>query len=343
VEDVVSASPGLSPVALRAEFWRERPVLVTGATGLLGANLTAALVDAGASVVVLVRDAVPRTRFHQLGLERRTTVVRGGLEDAELVERAVNEYEIDSVFHLGAQTIVGTANRSPRSTFESNVRGTWNVLEAVRGAKLLRRVVVASSDKAYGTHDVLPYDETAPLRGEHPYDASKAAADLITRSYAVTYGVPVAITRCGNLYGEGDLNWNRIVPGTVRSALRGEAPVVRSDGTPVRDYFYVQDAVLAYATLAEAMEGGRYAGEAFNFSNELQVSVRDMVTAVLRAAGREDLGVVTLNQATHEIAHQYLSARKARETLGWRASFSLEQGLERTVAWYRAHLAGDAP
>lgn len=323
-------------VTIDEAFWRDRPVFVTGATGLLGSNLCASLVRARAAVVALVRDNVPRARFYELGLDRSVTVVRGALEDADIVERAINEYAIDTVFHLGAQTIVGTANRGPRSTFEANVRGTWNVLEAARTTTTVRRVVFASSDKAYGTHERLPYDERAPLRGEHPYDVSKSAADLIAQSYAKSYALPVAITRCGNLFGEGDLNYNRIIPGTIRDLLRGRAPVIRSDGTPVRDYFYVQDAVLAYAALAQSMVDGRHTGEAFNFSLERAVSVLELVRMIQRAMHREDLEPDVRAEATNEIARQYLSARKAREELGWRPRFTLEQGLARTIAWYRA-------
>lgn len=326
----------MSVVKLPEEFWRDRPVFVTGATGLLGSNLCASLVGAGAEVIALVRDGVPKTRFSELGLEREVTIVRGALEEADTIERAVNEYAIDTVFHVGAQTIVGTANRDPRSTFEANVRGTWNVMEAVRASRTVSRVLFASSDKAYGSHEVLPYDEDAPLKGEHPYDVSKSAADLIAQSYAKTYSAPVAITRCGNLFGEGDLNYNRIVPGTIRDVLRGRRPVVRSDGTPIRDYFYVQDAVWAYAELARAMEGRRFTGEAFNFSLETQVTVLELVTLITRLMGREDLVPDVRNEAKNEIAHQYLSAKKARTLLEWAPKFSLSEGLTRTIEWYRA-------
>jgi len=326
----------MSVVKLSREFWRDRPVFVTGATGLLGSNLCASLVDAGAEVVALVRDGVPKTRFSELGLEREVTIVRGALEEADTIGRAINEYAIDTVFHVGAQTIVGTANRDPRSTFEANVRGTWNVMEAARASRTVSRVLFASSDKAYGSHEVLPYDEGAPLKGEHPYDVSKSAADLIAQSYAKTYGVPVAITRCGNLFGEGDLNFNRIVPGTIRDVLRGRRPVVRSDGTPIRDYFYVQDAVWAYAELARAMEGRRFVGEAFNFSLETQVTVLELVTMITRLMGRQDLVPDVRNEAKNEIAHQYLSAKKARTLLEWAPRFTLSEGLARTIEWYRA-------
>ncbi|MDP3278176.1 MAG: GDP-mannose 4,6-dehydratase [Deltaproteobacteria bacterium] len=335
MEDLVIADdPALAPA-----FWLDRPVFVTGATGLLGSNLCAALVDAGADVIALVRDEVARTRFADLGLHQRVTVVRGALEDDALLTRTVNEYAVDTVFHLGAQTIVGTANRHPRSTFEANVRGTWNVFEAVRAVRTVTRVIFASSDKAYGSHEVLPYAEDAPLRGEHPYDVSKSAADLIAQSYAKSFALPVTITRCGNLFGEGDLNFNRIVPGTIRDVLRGRNPVIRSDGTPIRDYFYVQDAVLAYCALARAMEGQSHRGEAFNFSLEQQVSVLELVAMILEILGAETLRPDVRAEASNEIARQYLSAQKARNLLQWSPRFSLREGLVRTISWYRERLA----
>jgi CDP-glucose 4,6-dehydratase len=318
-------------------------VFVTGATGLLGGWLTRALLERGANVVALVRDSVPRSLLVSEGLLSRVTVVWGELEEADLLERALNEYEIETVFHLAAQTIVGTANRNPVSTFESNIRGTWQLLEAVRRSPTVSRVLLASSDKAYGAHDQLPYTEDAPLQGRHPYDVSKSCADLIAQSYAATYGTNVCITRCGNLYGGGDLNFNRLVPGTIRSLLRGEAPVIRSDGSFVRDYFYVQDAVEAYLTLGEAMADGRLKGEAFNFSNELQLSARELVEQLTRLTGRTDLQPVVLNQASNEIPHQYLSAAKARRVLGWQPRWQLETGLRETIAWYAAHLGLPLP
>jgi CDP-glucose 4,6-dehydratase len=320
-------------------FWRDRPTLVTGATGLLGGWLVRALVDAGADVVCLVRDWVPQSDVLGGSLASRVRVVRGDVRDQALVERALGEYEVDCVFHLAAQTVVPTANRNPVSTFESNVQGTWALLEACRRSPLVGAVVFASSDKAYGAHETLPYDEDAPLRGRHPYDVSKSCADLIAQSFAATYGVPVAITRCGNFYGGGDLNWNRLVPGTIRSALRGERPVIRSDGTLVRDYFYVEDGVIAYLTLAEALRARpELAGEAFNFSNELQVTVLDMTRRILDALG-SGLEPDVRNEAKHEIPHQWLSAAKARRVLGWAPRFTLDEGLARTVAWYARFLS----
>lgn len=319
-------------------FWRDRRVFVTGCTGLLGSWLTEALVRRGAEVVGLVRDLVPASNLRSLSCWEKIDIVRGDVADYALLERALNEYEVDAVFHLAAQTIVGTANRCPLSTFESNVKGTWNLLEACRRVETVKRVVVASSDKAYGSHEKLPYDETAPLQGEHPYDVSKSCADLIARSYHLTYGLPVSVTRCGNLFGGGDLNWNRIVPGTIRSVLRGEPPVIRSDGTYIRDYFYVKDAVAAYLLLAERIPGEGVSGEAFNFSNEIQVTVLELTRTILRLMDSE-LEPTVLGRAAGEIRHQYLKAAKAREILGWKPLFELEKALKETIEWYRAHFA----
>jgi len=321
-------------------FWKERPVLVTGATGLLGSWLTRALVERGAPVVALVRDWVPENELFRSGSLNQVTVVRGDVQDQGTVERALGEYEVDTVFHLAAQTIVGIANRNPISTFESNIRGTWIVLEACRRSPMVRQIVVASSDKAYGSHDSLPYSEDAPLQGRHPYDVSKSCADLIAQSYAVTHGLPVCVTRCGNLYGGGDLNWNRIVPGTIRSALNGEPPIIRSDGNYIRDYFYVEDAVLAYLMLAEQLAAHReLAGQAFNFSNEIQVTVLELARLILSLADCNDLDLDVRSEANNEILHQYLDASKAREVLGWSAQFDLEHGLNLTIQWYREFLA----
>ena len=321
-------------------FWQDRPVLVTGCTGLLGSWLTRELLERGASVVGLIRDWTPESELFRNGaLPARLNIVRGDLRDQETLERALGEYEINTVFHLAAQTIVGIANRNPVSTFESNIRGTWSLLEAVRRSPLVRQTVVASSDKAYGAHERLPYSEDAPLQGRHPYDVSKSCADLIAQSYAVTFGLPVCVTRCGNLYGGGDLNWNRLVPGTIRSALRRERPVIRSDGSYIRDYFYVEDGALCYLQLAEQMAARpELHGQAFNFSNEIQVTVLELALHILRLAGADDLEPDVRAEALHEIPHQYLDATKAREMLGWRPRFTLEEGLTRTIRWYRDFL-----
>ena len=326
-----------------SSFWRDRPTLVTGGTGLLGSGLVGWLVEAGADVVCLVRDWVPQSQLVRAGLTDQVKLVRGDVCDQALLERTLGEYEVDTVFHLAAQTIVGVANRNPVGTFETNVQGTWALLEACRRSPLVRQILMASSDKAYGAHENLPYDEDTPLQGRHPYDVSKSCADLICQTYAHTYGTPVAITRCGNFYGGGDLNWNRIVPGTIRSVLKGERPVVRSDGKSIRDYLYVEDGVSAYVTLAQALAGRReLIGQAFNFGHNTQVTVLEVVEKVLRLAGRDDLAPDVRGEATNEIPHQYLDPTKASRLLGWQPNFSLDKGLERSLAWYRAFLGVSA-
>ncbi len=324
------------------KFWLDRPVLVTGASGFLGGWLVKDLIDAGADVVCLVRDWVPGSQLIGGGLAEKVNLVRGDITDQALLERIIGEYEVKTVFHLAAQTIVPIANRNPVSTFESNIRGTWSLLEACRRSPAIEQVVVASSDKAYGIQESLPYHEEMPLKGTFPYDVSKSCSDLISSSYFATYGVPVAITRCGNFYGGGDLNWNRIVPGTIRSVLRGERPVIRSDGQYIRDYFYVEDGAAAYMLLAEKMAAKqKLAGEAFNFSNEIQLTVLQLVEKIL-AVMESNLEPDVLGEAVHEIRHQYLSAEKARRMLGWKPLFTIGEALERTVGWYRKRLENEA-
>lgn len=321
-------------------MWQDRRVLVTGCTGFLGSWLTEALLGRRADVIGLVRDQVPQSLLVRSGIIRRINMVQGDLTDSALLERALNEYEVEVVFHLAAQTIVPIANANPVSTFESNIRGTWTLLEACRRVPCVKAIVVASSDKAYGSHDSLPYEEDFPLRGEHPYDVSKSCADLIARAYFRTYGLPVCVTRCGNLYGGGDLNFNRIVPGTIRSVLRNQRPIIRSDGTFIRDYFYVRDCVQAYIHLAEKMLQERSIhGEAFNFSNEIRLSVLELAQRILDLMGRTDLEPIVLNEVRSEIRHQYLSARKAREVLGWSPRYSMDEGLRETIEWYRGVFA----
>ncbi len=319
-------------------FWTDRPVFVTGGTGLVGGWLVKRLLQAGADVICLMRDWVPQSDLTRSGLLEQVRVVHGDICDQSLLERSLGEYEIDTVIHLAAQTIVGIANRNPISTFESNIGGTWKLLEACRRSPLVKQIVVASSDKAYGDADHLPYCETTPLAGRHPYDVSKSCGDLIAQTYATTYGLRVAITRCGNFYGGGDLNWNRIVPGTIRSVLRGKNPIIRSDGLFVRDYFYVEDGAAAYMHLAEQLAArAELAGEAFNFSNEIQLTVLNLVQRILQHM-RSSLQPDVRGEAGHEIRHQYLSATKARETLGWQPLFSLDEGLRRTIRWYENYL-----
>lgn len=310
-------------------------MFVTGCTGLVGSHLVPLLVEREANVVGLVRDQVPKSRLNQTGILNQINVVHGSVEDYSIVERVINEYEIETVIHLAAQTIVGIANRNPLSTFESNIKGTWCILEACRRVPTVKQVVVASSDKAYGDQEKLPYDENTPLQGEHPYDVSKSCADLIARMYFKTYNLPVCVTRCGNFYGPGDLNFNRIVPGTIRSILNDEAPVIRSDGSYIRDYFYAKDGAFAYAHLAEKMEDPSIQGESFNFSNELQISVLELTRKILHLMDRDDLESVILNEAKNEIKHQYLSAEKARRLLDWSPQYDIDSALLETIAWYK--------
>jgi CDP-glucose 4,6-dehydratase len=325
---------------VNSTFWRDRPTFVTGATGLVGSWLVRRLVDLGADVVCLVRDWVPQSELVRSKTIDKVRVVRGDVTDQALLERTLGEYEIATVMHLAAQTIVGIANRNPVSTFATNIGGTWALLEACRRSPKVSGIVIASSDKAYGEATTLPYNETTPLLGRHPYDASKSCTDLISQSYASTWGVPAVITRCGNFFGGGDLNWNRIVPGTVRSILRGERPIVRSDGQFVRDYFYVEDGAAAYTLVAERLaEQPELKGHAFNLSNEQPVTVLELVDRIGAAMGRKVEPVVQ-NQASNEIRKQYLDATKAREMLRWKPSFSLDEGLTRTIGWYREFLGG---
>jgi len=318
-----------------SSFWRDRSTFVTGGTGLVGGWLLRRLIELEANVVCLVRDWIPQSELVRAHLIDQVKVVRGDVRDQPLLERIIGEHEVDTVIHLAAQTIVGIANRNPASTFETNVGGTWSLLEACRRSPTVKQIVTASSDKAYGSHDQLPYDENAPLQGRYPYDVSKSAADLIAQSYAVTYGLPVAITRCGNFYGGGDLNWNRIVPGTIRSVIRGERPIIRSDGTYVRDYFYVEDGAASYLTLAEGLaRKAELRGESFNFSTEHPMTVTELVDRVLKLMGA-DVKAEIRNEATNEIRAQYLSADKAHRLLDWAPLYTMEEGLTRTITWYR--------
>ena len=326
---------------MKDNYWRNKNVFVTGCTGLLGSWLVKELINNGANVTGLIRDWIPKSNLILQGSLNKINTVRGDVEDYFLMERVINEYEIDTVFHLAAQTIVSIANRNPISTFEANIKGTWNILEACRKNPTVKRVVMASSDKAYGEHEILPYKEDAPLKGTHPYDVSKSCADLLAYTYYNTYNLPVCVTRCGNFYGGGDLNFNRIVPGTIRSILLDESPVIRSDGTFIRDYIYIRDAVNAYLFLAEKMDELDINGEAFNFSNEIQLNVLELTNEILRIMGRTDLEPVVLNEVKSEIKHQYLSATKAKKMLGWNPIYTVESGLKETIDWYKEFFKND--
>ncbi|MGD2104650.1 MAG: GDP-mannose 4,6-dehydratase [Anaerolineae bacterium] len=319
-------------------FWLDRPVFVTGCTGIVGSWLTIALVDAGAAVTGLIRDDVPFSELRRSGYQGRIQVVHGDVANYELVERVLNEYEIDTVFHLAAQTIVTIANRAPLSTFETNIKGTWSLLEAARRVPVVERIIVASSDKAYGAHSDLPYTEDTALQGCHPYDVSKACADLITQAYATTYELPVAITRCANLYGGGDLNWSRLIPGTIRSVIRRTRPIIRSDGTLVRDYLYIPDAVDGYLRLAERTGVPEINGQAFNFGMDDPRSVMAVVRTIIDVSDETALEPRVLDKAENEIQAQYLDSGKAKRLLGWTPRYSLKEGLRETIAWYREFL-----
>lgn len=320
-------------------FWQNRNVFVTGATGLLGSWMVEALIGKGANVTCLVRDWVPGSKLISSGVINRTNLVHGELENYDLLVRALNEYEIDTVFHLAAQTIVGTASRSAISTFEANIRGTWNLFEACRvNSKLIERILFASSDKAYGSHENLPYTEDMALQGRYPYDVSKSCADLIAQSYFHSYRMPITITRCVNLFGGGDLSFNRLVPGTIVSALRDESPLIRSNGKFIRDYFYVLNAVDGYLKLAEKMPDDAINGQAFNFGYGKPVSVLELVDEILAIMGKSALEPVILNEAGNEILKQYLDCSKAQKTLGWKPQYSREDGLRETINWYRQYL-----
>jgi CDP-glucose 4,6-dehydratase len=312
---------------------KSRHVFVTGGDGFLGSWLAKRLVEEGAEVTVLLRDRKCDSRLRDFKLLDKVNCVYGEIEDLQLLMRAFNEYNIEIAFHLAAQTIVGIANNSPLSTFESNIKGTWNVLEAARQLKL-KRLIIASSDKAYGDQEKLPYTEDFCLKGSHPYDVSKSCADLIAQAYAKTYGLNVAITRCGNIYGGGDLNWSRIFPGTIKSLLNEEVPIIRSDGTLIRDYIYVEDAVDAYLALAEAMEKQNLAGEAFNFGTNRPISVLELVKLIIKTLGK-DSKINVLGNAPNEITAQYLDSQKANKVLGWKPKHTLEQGIKKTYDWYK--------
>ncbi|MGI8902614.1 MAG: NAD-dependent epimerase/dehydratase family protein [Solirubrobacteraceae bacterium] len=341
-EDLAGRSPGGEDLAGRSpggEDLAGRSILVTGADGLLGSWLAQALLRSGARVVAIRRDEPVLSGLSLLGLEHRVDIVRGDICSEGLVARALNEYDVDDVLHLAAQTLVGTANRAPLSTFETNIRGTWLVLEACRQAGV-QRVIVASSDKAYGRQDELPYHERQPLQPSYPYDVSKAAADLLARSYWHTFSLPVAVTRFANLYGGADNNRSRLVPEAVCAALAGRAPVVRSDGSPERDFLYVEDAVRAYLAILAAIGRGEGLGEAFNAGGGAPHRVRDVVALICRLAGSEvEPEIRGEGVPSGEIDRQWVDATKLRQLTGWGPTVTLEEGLRRTIDWYREHPA----
>lgn len=318
-------------------FWKDRNVLITGANGFVGSWLAGKLVEEKAHVVALIRDIREDGNLRIQGLADKLTLVNGDVVDQEAVERVLNEYEIDTCFHLAAQAIVGVANRSPVSTFNSNIKGTWILLEACRNSKKVERIVVASSDKAYGCQKKLPYTEDSPLLGSYPYDASKACADILSGCYFVTYGLPVAVTRCANIYGGADMNYSRLIPDAIRCILQEREFVIRSDGTPERDYMYVEDAVSAYLALAEQLNRDEVKGQAFNFGTGNPISVADLFRKIALLCGKPDVRPKILGTAKNEIDRQYLDSTKAKNILGWSVKHSIDEGLKKTIEWYKRH------
>ena len=316
-------------------YWKNKNIFITGPTGLLGPNLIQELLRQQANVFALVRDFIPKSQFFSEELDKKVNLITGDLLDFNLLQRVLNEFDIDTVFHLGAQAIVGTANRSPISTFKSNIEGSWNLLEACRLSPWVKKIVVASSDKAYGAQAVLPYTEDAPMQGRQPYDASKSCTDLLAQSYYHTYKLPVCVTRCGNFFGAGDLHFNRIIPGTIQSVLNGQRPVIRSNGLFVRDYIYVKDVVDAYLTLAIAMDDDNITGQCFNFSTDKPFNVIQLVDLILELMNVNNLKPIIQNQASNEIPEQHLSSKKATEMLGWSAKWGVRAGLVETIDWYK--------
>jgi CDP-glucose 4,6-dehydratase len=326
---------------LEMSFWNKKSVLVTGATGLVGSWLVRDLLEKGARVTALVLDNDPNSQLIRSGDCNLISVVNGDLRNYKDVSRAVFSNECTDIFHLGAQTIVGTAIQDPVLTFESNIQGTWNILETARQSNgAVKSIVVASSDKAYGSSDQLPYLENFPLHGDGPYDVSKSCTDLIAQSYGSTYGIPATIARCGNIYGGGDLNWSRIVPGSIRDLLSNKRPVLRSDGTFVRDFVHVDDIVSGYLRLSEVSQTKDLNGEAFNFSRDEPLSVLSLYREISMIVAGKYIEPEIRNSAKSEIKDQHLNSGKAYSVLGWKSSMTLQNGLEKTLNWYKTYLAG---
>jgi CDP-glucose 4,6-dehydratase len=326
-------------IGLNASFWIDRPVLITGCSGLTGSWLAARLVESGADVVGLIRDQIPRSQLYRSGTINKMAVVDGDISDYKLLERTMVEYEIDTIFHLAAQTIVSIATRAPLSTFETNIKGTWSLLEAARRNPTVQHILVASTDRVYSDQEALPYvEDMAPLGG-HPYDVSKSCADLIARAYAKTYDLPLVITRFTNIYGGGDLNWNRLIPGSLRSVIRGEQPIIRSDGSCKRDYVFVEDVVNGYLIAAEQLQSDSFKGQIFNMGTDKPASVLDVVNNIIAISNQPQLSPLILNEEKKTIDDKYVDSKKARDMLGWNPQHNLRSGLNKTMDWYREFLA----
>ncbi|MFC1698992.1 GDP-mannose 4,6-dehydratase [Candidatus Omnitrophota bacterium] len=324
------------------DYWKDKKVFVTGCNGFLGSWLAKTLVDRGARVTGLIRDEIHDSFLVSSGSVDKINLVYGVVQDYELIERVLNEHDIDTCFHLAAQAIVEVANRGPLSTFKTNIQGGWNILEAARRCPDVKRIAIASSDKAYGSHNRLPYTEEFNLQGRHPYDASKSCLDILAQMYFHTYGLPLAISRSANIYGPGDLNFSRIIPDTIRALILDQRPIIRSDGKFIRDYIFVQDAVESYLTLAEHLDRKQIQGQAFNFGNQQPINVLDLVEKIIAISGKQNLKPQILSTAKYEIKEQHLDTKKAQDVLKWRPQYSLDQGLRKTYAWYERYLNGEA-
>ncbi len=318
--------------------WKNSKILVTGADGFIGSHVAKALIEKGSEVATIIRDIKKESSIDVLGLKKDINIVHGDLVNYADCERAINEYGINFCFHIAAQAIVGPANRSPLSTFESNIKGTWNILEACRLSKTIKGLIIASSDKAYGQQKKLPYKEDSPLNGYFPYDASKACAEILAKSYFMTYNLPLAITRNANTYGPADMNLSRIIPDAITSLLKNKEPVIRSDGTPERDYMYIKDAVAAYLVLAENLHKKEVLGEAFNFGTGKPISVLALYKKIISLMGKK-IEPKILGQAKNEIDRQYLDSTKARKILGWEANYTIDEGLKETIDWYKCYFS----
>ena len=318
--------------------WKGTNVLVTGADGFIGSHVAKALAEKGAGVVTIVRDIKKINNIDILKIKNKISIMHGNLINFEDCERCINEYDIEFCFHIAAQAIVGPDNRSPLSTFESNIKGTCDVLEACRTSKTVKGLIIASSDKAYGQQKKLPYTEQSPLKGYYPYDASKACAEMLARSYYMTYNLPLAITRNANTYGPADMNLNRIIPDVVTRLIKDTQPVIRSDGTPERDYMYIKDAVDAYLTLAESLHRKEVLGQAFNFGTGRPINVLDLYKKIIKIMGK-NVEPKILGEAKNEIDRQYLDSGKAKKILNWEAKYDIDSGLKETIEWYKEYFS----
>jgi CDP-glucose 4,6-dehydratase len=331
---------GMEMKAIDNKFWKNKKVLITGFEGFLGSNLVKALLERKSEVIGLDIKTFRKETILCARNYEKMVVYKGSVANRNLIRGILRKHSINTIFHLAAEAIVNRSQENPLNTFKSNIAGTWEVLEAAREHGKVEAIIVASSDKAYGSHKKLPYCEDAPLIANHPYDVSKSCADLITNTYFHTYGLPVAITRCGNIYGPGDFNFSRLIPDALRCLALDKILQIRSDGTFVRDYVYVDDIVAGYIKIAELIKKKNLSGEAFNLSDEKPITVVKLLREISKfnLCGNK-LRYKIMNTAKYEIKEQYLSAAKARRLLGWKPGYSLEEGLSKTAQWYAEYFS----